>query len=67
LIHRGGRYKVGRFEGEERLVIGRHSTFFSREEHRVVASVLFYKIEREKHYVIRTTILGNSKSTLLSS
>jgi hypothetical protein len=65
-IYRGGRHKVGRFEREERLVVGRHSTFLSREEHRVVADVLFYKIEREKHHVIRKAILGNSKSIPLS-
>jgi hypothetical protein len=56
-IHRGR--EVGRFEGEERLVVGRHSTFLSREEHRVAVGVLFYKIEGEKHYVIRGAILGN--------
>jgi hypothetical protein len=65
-IHRGGR-EVGRFEGEERLVVGRHSTILFREEHRVDAGALFYKIEGEKHCVIRKAIPGNCKYTPLSS
>ena len=66
MIHRGRR-EVGRFEGEERQVVGRHLTILFREEHRVAASALFYKIEGEKHYVIRKAILGNYKYTPLSS
>ena len=50
---------MSRFKGEERLVVGRHSTFLSREEHRVAAGVLFYKIEGEKHYVMRKAIMGS--------
>jgi hypothetical protein len=42
LIHRKGGHEVGRFKGEERLFVGRHLTFLSKEEHRVAASVLFY-------------------------
>jgi hypothetical protein len=57
-IHRGGR-EVGRFEGEKRLVVGRHLMFLSKEEHRVAASLLFYKIEGEKNCIIRKAILGN--------
>jgi hypothetical protein len=34
--------------------VGRHSTVLSREEHRVAASALFYKVEGEKHCVIRS-------------
>ena len=56
-IHRGGGREVGRFEGEEGLVVGRHSTFLSREEHGVAAGALFYKVEGEKHYIIRKAIL----------
>jgi hypothetical protein len=57
LIHRGGGCEVGKFEEEERLVVGRHSTFLSREEHRVAAGVLFYKVEGEKHCIMRKAIL----------
>ncbi len=57
-IHRVG-CEVGRFEGEERLVMGRQSTSLSREEHGVTAGALFYKIEEEKYCVIRKAILGN--------
>jgi hypothetical protein len=53
LIHRGGGHKVGRFKGEERLVVGRHSTFLSKEEHKVAASALFYQAEGQKHCVMR--------------
>jgi hypothetical protein len=56
-IHRGP--KVGRFNGEEGLVVGRHSTFLSREEHRVAAGSLFYKVEGKKHCVISKAILDN--------
>jgi hypothetical protein len=42
LIYRGGGHKVGRFKGEERLVVGRHSMFLSKEEHRVAIGALFY-------------------------
>jgi hypothetical protein len=59
LIHRGGGREVSRFEGEERLVVGRHLTFLSREEHRVVAGVLFYEVKGEKHCVMRKAILDN--------
>jgi hypothetical protein len=59
LIHRGGGHEVGRFKGEERLVVGRHSTFLSREEHRVATGTLFYQAEGQKHCVI---ILGIQKS-----
>jgi hypothetical protein len=55
-IHRGGGREVGRFEGEERLVVGRHSMFLSKEEHRVTVSALFYKAEGEKHCIIRKAI-----------
>jgi hypothetical protein len=58
LIHGGGR-EVGRFKGGEGLVVGRHSAFLSREEHRVVAGALFYKVEGEKHCVIREAIPNN--------
>jgi hypothetical protein len=58
-IHRGGRREVGRFEGEEGLVVGRHSTFLSRKEHGVATGALFYKIEGEKYYVIRKAIPDN--------
>jgi hypothetical protein len=58
-IHREEGRKVGRFKGEERLVVGRHSTFLSRGEHKVTVGALFYKIEGEKHYVMRKAILGN--------
>ena len=58
-IHGGRGREVGRFEGEERLVVGRHSTFLSREEHEVAIGALFYKIEVEKHFVMRKAILGN--------
>jgi hypothetical protein len=47
-IHRGGGHEVGRFKEEGRLVIGRHSTFLSMEEHRVAAGVLFYKVGRRE-------------------
>jgi hypothetical protein len=56
-IHRGGGREVSRFEGEERLVVGRHSTFLSKEEHRVATGALFYKVEGEKHCVIRKAVL----------
>jgi hypothetical protein len=46
-IHGGGAHEVGRFEGEKRLVVGRHSTFLSKEEHVVATCTLFYKIEGE--------------------
>jgi hypothetical protein len=59
LIHRGGGREVSRFKGEEGLVVRRHLTFLSREEHRVVVGALFYKVKGEKHYVIRKLILGN--------
>jgi hypothetical protein len=62
LIHRGEEHKVGRFKREERLVIERHSTFLSREKHRVATDVLFYQAERQKHCVIRKAILGIQKS-----
>jgi len=39
--------------------VGRHSTFLSREEHRVVAGALFYKVEGEKHSIMRKVILGD--------
>jgi hypothetical protein len=39
--------------------VGRHSAFLSREEHRVAAGALFYKVEGEKHCVIRKAILDN--------
>jgi hypothetical protein len=59
LIHREGGREVGRFKGEEGLVVGGHSTFLSREEHGIAAGALFYKAEREKHCVIRQAILRN--------
>jgi hypothetical protein len=36
--------------------VGRHSTFLSREEHGVAAGALFYKVEGEKHCVMRKAI-----------
>jgi hypothetical protein len=42
LIHRGRRHKVNKFKGEEKLVVGKHLMFLSREEHKVAASALFY-------------------------
>jgi hypothetical protein len=62
LIHRGGGREVGRFKGEEGLVVGGHSTFLSREEHRVAAGALFYQAKGQKHCVIRKAILGIQKS-----
>ena len=59
MIHRRGGREVGRFKGEERLVVGRHSTFLSREEHRVAAGALFYKVEGEKHCIMRKAIPDN--------
>ena len=41
------------------MVIGGHSTFLSREEYDVAIGVLFYKIEGEKHYIMRKAILDN--------
>jgi hypothetical protein len=46
-------------EGEERLVVGRHSTFLSREEHGVAAGALSYKVEGEKHYIMRRVVMRN--------
>ena len=37
--------------------MGRHSTFLSREEHGVTAGALFYKVEEEKHCIMRKAIL----------
>jgi hypothetical protein len=59
LIHRRGGHKVGRFEGEERLVVRRHSTFLSKKEHRVAASALFCRVEEEKHCIIRKAKLDS--------
>jgi hypothetical protein len=56
-IHRGRGREVGIFEGEERLVVGRHSKCFSREEHGVATGALFYKVEGEKHCDMRKAIL----------
>ena len=39
--------------------MGRHSTFLSREEHGVAAGALFYKVEGEKHSIMRKAIPGN--------
>jgi hypothetical protein len=36
--------------------VGRHSTFLSREEHGVAAGALFYKVEGEKHCVMRKSV-----------
>jgi hypothetical protein len=33
--------------------VGRYSTFLSREEHRVAAGPLSYKVEGEKHCIMR--------------
>jgi hypothetical protein len=60
-IHGGGGREVGRFKGEERLVVGRHSTFLSREEHRVATSALFYQAKGQKHCVIRKGHTRHSK------
>jgi hypothetical protein len=46
--------------------VGGHSTFLSREEHRVAAGALFYKAEGEKHCIMRKAILDNEKSTPLA-
>ena len=59
LDSRRRRTRSCRFEGEERLVVGRHSTFLSREEHWATAGALFYKVEGEKHCVMRKAMLGN--------
>jgi hypothetical protein len=59
LIYKGGGRKVSKFKGEEGLVVGRHLTFLSKEEHKVAASTLFYKVKKEKHYVIKKLILSN--------
>jgi hypothetical protein len=40
-IHRGGGREAGGFEGEEMLVVGRHSTFLSKEEYVVAAGAIF--------------------------
>jgi hypothetical protein len=61
-IHRGGGREVGRFEGEEGLVVGGHSTFLSREEHGVAIGALFYQAKGQKHCVMRKAILGIQKS-----
>jgi len=61
LIHRGGGHEVGRFKGEERLVVGRHSTFLFKEEHGVAAGALFYQAEGQKHCVIRKGHTRNLK------
>jgi hypothetical protein len=55
-IHRGGGHEASRFEGEERLVIGRYSTFLSRDEHGVAAGALFYKVKGEKYCVMRKVV-----------
>jgi hypothetical protein len=65
LLHRKGGRKASRFKGEERLVMGRHSTFLSEEEHGVAPSALLYEVKGEKHCVIRKSIKGNEKSTPL--
>ena len=57
-IYRGGGREIGRFKAEE-LVMGRHSAFLSREEHRVTIGALFYKVEGEKCCIIRKAILDN--------
>jgi hypothetical protein len=49
--------EVGRLEGEERLVVRGHSTCLSREKHGVAAGALFYKVEGEKHCIMRKAIL----------
>jgi hypothetical protein len=61
-IHRGGGgHKVGRFKGEEKLIVRRHSTFLSREEHGVAAGALFYQAKEQKHYVMRKGHTRHSK------
>ena len=50
--------KVSKFKAGG-LVVGGHSTFLSREERRVAASAVFYKVEGEMHCVIRKAILDN--------
>jgi hypothetical protein len=50
LIYRGGGCEVGRFKAKG-LVVGRHLAFLSREEHKVAASALFYKVKGEKHCI----------------
>jgi hypothetical protein len=42
--------------------VGGHSTFLSREEHRVAAGALFYQAKGQKHCVMRKAILGIQKS-----
>jgi hypothetical protein len=60
-IHGGGGHEVGRFKGEERLVVGRHSTFLSREEYGVAIGALFYQAEGQKHCVMRKGHTRHSK------
>jgi hypothetical protein len=38
--------------------VGRQSTFLSSKERGVATSMLFYKVEGEKHCVIRKLMLG---------
>jgi hypothetical protein len=42
LIYKGRGHKVGRFKGEERLVVRRYLMFLSKEEYKVAANALFY-------------------------
>jgi hypothetical protein len=49
---------VGKFEGEERLDVGRRSTFLSREDG-VAAGTISYKVEGERRRIMREPVLGN--------
>jgi hypothetical protein len=47
LIYRGGGREVSKFKAKG-LVVRRHLTFLSKEEHKVAAGTLFYKVKEEK-------------------
>jgi hypothetical protein len=49
-------------KGKEGLVVGRHPTFLSKEEHRFATGSLFYKVEGEKQCVIRKAVLVTVKA-----
>jgi hypothetical protein len=66
LIYKEEGRKVSKLKREKGLVIKRHLTFLSKEEHKVVVSVLFYKVKEKKHYIIRKAILDKFKFTPLS-
>ena len=47
--------------------MGRHSTFLSREDHGVAAGALFYKVEGEKHCIMRKAEKGDTIDLRVSS